>query len=165
MSEFRQNPVTQEWVIIAPERGKKPKPLHKEQAKPEENLVEYSSLCPFCPNNDEKFQIIEMFRINDKDGNWVSRSIENKFKTLSAYPTCPIQPSRFENDGIYMRYDGCGLHEVIIETPFHNKIIPHMTEEEVEHIISIYYQRYTSFGENPNNLITIIFKNHGINAG
>ncbi|MDY6863452.1 MAG: HIT domain-containing protein, partial [Thermodesulfobacteriota bacterium] len=53
----------------------------------------------------------------------------------------------------------------IIETPFHNKIIPQMTEEEVEHIISIYYQRYTSFGENPNNLITIIFKNHGINAG
>ena len=165
MSEFRQNLVTQEWVIIAPERGEKPQVLQQEFTKPEENVTEYSPQCPFCPNNDEKFQPVEMFRINDKNGNWASRSIENKYKALSAYPTCPVQPSRFDNDGIYMRYDGCGLHEVIIETPFHNKVMAKMTKEEVETILSVYYQRYTAFSENPNNLITVIFKNSGINAG
>ncbi|MDY6974537.1 MAG: galactose-1-phosphate uridylyltransferase, partial [Thermodesulfobacteriota bacterium] len=34
-----------------------------------------------------------------------------------------------------------------------------------EDIIYTYYQRYLAYGENPNNLITIIFKNHGIQAG
>lgn len=44
MSEFRQNIVTQEWVIIAPERGKKPKVLKEDET--EQNLLsEYNRDC------------------------------------------------------------------------------------------------------------------------
>ncbi|MDY6843807.1 MAG: galactose-1-phosphate uridylyltransferase [Thermodesulfobacteriota bacterium] len=165
MSEFRQNLVTQEWVIIAPERGKKPTPLEARSVKQVDDIPEYSPQCPFCVDNDEQFQIIETFRIDDQHERWLTRSIENRYKTLSTYPSCPVQPARFENDGIYMRYDGCGLHEVVVETSLHNKVIATMTQKDVEHIISIYLHRYNHFGENPNNLITIIFKNHGVQAG
>lgn len=165
MSEFRQNIITQEWVIISAERSNKPKGIKEQVVKTDINIPEYDINCPFCPGNEKKFEIIETYNVKDNGSDWSVRSIENKYKILANYDTCPIQPSRFENNGIYMKYDGCGLHEVVIETPYHNEIIPKMTKKQVEDIISAYYNRHIEFGKIKNNLITIIFKNHGVKAG
>jgi len=47
----------------------------------------------------------------------------------------------------------------------HNKTIATMTIEEVKAIVFIYIKRFEVLRQNPNNLLTLIFKNHGSKAG
>lgn len=71
----------------------------------------------------------------------------------------------FEKEGIYQRLKGCGSHELVIETNKHNKTVMDMSENELKNIIFAILNRYQSFKKNPNNLITLIFKNYGAMAG
>ena len=50
MSEIRQDPTTEEWVIVAKERAKRPHDFVHQQARPE--LPVFSPSCPFCPGNE-----------------------------------------------------------------------------------------------------------------
>ncbi|MEK7548699.1 MAG: hypothetical protein AAB499_02270, partial [Patescibacteria group bacterium] len=62
MPQLRQNPITLEWVVIAPERAKRPTDFHriKEAAPPA------GATCPFCPDgsaNSDKIAAYETDRI------------------------------------------------------------------------------------------------------
>ena len=165
MSELRQNLVSKEWVIIAPERGKKPNALVEKVVSRPVSHNEYDSECPFCPGNEQKFSIAEKQRTTDENGNWIVKVIDNKYKVLDSFNSCPLVPDAFEREGIYQKLKGCGSHEVIIETNKHNQSIIDLSKQEIKNILNIYVDRYLSFKENPNNLLTIIFKNYGVLAG
>ncbi|HIH98565.1 MAG TPA: galactose-1-phosphate uridylyltransferase, partial [Thermoplasmata archaeon] len=47
MTIFRQNFLTKEWVIMAPERKARPHDFEFEKEKVE--APKYSPRCPFCP--------------------------------------------------------------------------------------------------------------------
>ncbi|UCC18088.1 MAG: hypothetical protein JSU58_04190, partial [Dehalococcoidales bacterium] len=49
MSELRLDPTTREWVIMAPERSKRPQQSLKKVST--EELLEWDGACPFCPGN------------------------------------------------------------------------------------------------------------------
>jgi len=49
MSELRQDPTTREWVIMAPERSRRPQQTLKKVST--EILSEWDESCPFCPVN------------------------------------------------------------------------------------------------------------------
>ncbi len=165
MSELRQNLVTKEWVIISPERARKPNAVLKKLESHALSNKEYEPECPFCPGNEGSFDIVEKYRIDDKNGNWVVRIIDNKYKILDVFATCPLVPDSFERDGIYQKLKGCGSHELVIDTNKHNRTIVCLSKDELKMIISAFMHRYNAFKENPNNLITFIFKNYGILAG
>lgn len=165
MSELRQNLATREWVVIAPERGEKPSSIKSRIAKEAISDKEYEPNCPFCPGNEERFSEVENFRIDDSKGNWQVKAVDNKYKILDAYEGCPIVSEPFEDDGIYKKLKGCGSHELIIENSRHSKTIVDMDEDEIKNIILAFIDRYRAFKKNPNNLITIIFKNYGAMAG
>jgi galactose-1-phosphate uridylyltransferase len=78
MSELRQNLATREWVIIAPERGSRPQEIKEKNTLQDTNISDYNKNCPFCPNNEDKFPLVETYRISEKNKNWLCRSIENK---------------------------------------------------------------------------------------
>jgi len=165
MSEIRQNLATRQWAIIAPDRLKgnifspKTNPLL-------DTWPEYDKNCPFCPGNEERFPNVEIERIPSDDGNgWKALCIENKYKIMSEHPECPIAPSEFERDGIYYKFIGCGHHDLVIESPVHNKTFGTMQHDEVTASVELYVRRFRKLGENPNNLLTIIFKNHGKSSG
>jgi UDPglucose--hexose-1-phosphate uridylyltransferase len=166
MSEIRQDLATRNWVIIAPERlkGKKFAGANNPCLK---TFVQYDKTCPFCPGNEERFPNIEVDRIVCPDNSepWQALCIENKYKIMGDAPECPMGPSEFDIDGIYHRFMGCGNHELIIESPYHNRSFALMTVDEVIPTIELYVRRYTELGKNPNNLITLIFKNHGPASG
>src|SRR4026208_2593926 len=46
MSEFRQDPVTGRWVIIASGRASRPRHIDRASERPT------SECCPFCPGNE-----------------------------------------------------------------------------------------------------------------
>ena len=165
MSELRQNLATKEWVIISAERAKKPDAvLHKIIGTPASDKV-YDPECPFCPGNEERFPLEERYRVDDGGGSWIVRTIDNKFKILDRFPTCPVVPDAFVKEGIYHKLSGCGSHELVIDTHKHNKTITDLSRDEIKTIVAVYLNRYTTFQKNPNNLITILFKNYGVLAG
>lgn len=165
MSELRQNLATKEWVVIAPERGERPDGLKTKISSVPLQGNEYEPDCPFCPGNEKKIPVIEKYRIDDASGKWIVRVVDNKYKILDTFKSCPLVPEPFEKDGIYQRLEGCGSHELVIETNKHNKRITDLSKEEVRDVVSAYIARYKDFKNNPNNLITIIFKNYGALAG
>ena len=158
MSELRQNIALREWVIIADERAKRPHDYI--QKKGNENILkEYVENCPFCPGN-EHLAPPEISSIRDSNGNWLVRSIPNKFPALSSEGDLI-----HEDEGIKRRMTGVGFHEVIIETPKHNLNTALLDDLQVINIIRIYKERYLDILKDKRIELIIIFKNHGRSAG
>lgn len=156
MPELRQNLITREWVIIATERAKRPEEFKKEKKKI--TLPEYDPNCPFCPGNEDKTPQ-EVFAIK-KEGKWKVRVVLNKFPALSK------EGEKVRKiEGIKRCMNGVGIHEVIIETPFHNKTTALLSQEDVKDILITYKTRYIEISRDKRIEMIIIFKNHGESAG
>lgn len=65
MPELRFNRISGDWVIIAPERAKRPEEFGRAKAKTE--VPAYDPACPFCPGNEDQAPP-ERFRLRGKDG-------------------------------------------------------------------------------------------------
>lgn len=159
MSVIRQDPTTKEWVIIATERGRRPHD-HEARAEPAERR-RHDSGCPFCPGN-EALSPSEVFRYpNEPGAAWTTRVVVNKFPALRAEG----EPRHREPGPLFREMDGVGHHEVIIETPFHDRLLPLMSDPEVEGILKVYQARYRALQQDRRVKYIILFKNHGQRAG
>ncbi len=158
MSEFRQNFITKEWVIIAPERKKRPHDFKKEEAQTK--IPEYDKNCPFCPGNySEKYEET-LFEI--KEGNrWLLRVVKNRYSAL--HPD--TEPMR-QREKSHLKVMGYGFAEVIIESPYHNKNFSNYTLSEIKNILLAYKNRYDTLSHyHPKIDLILIFKNYGRYAG
>ncbi|MFZ4774139.1 MAG: DUF4931 domain-containing protein [Terrimicrobiaceae bacterium] len=158
MSEIRENPITGEWVIIAPERAKRGRNIPSRVARAE--IPPFLATCPFCPGNEESSE--ERYRLNGGDGNWDIRSVVNKFSALSPtgdvlHPGC-VPPGE-------MRVNGVGLHEVLIESPLHNATMALYPANDLQKILEAYRNRFMEFYADPRVRHVIVFKNQGLDAG
>jgi UDPglucose--hexose-1-phosphate uridylyltransferase len=89
------------------------------------------------------------------------RVIPNKFAALAG----ASEPQRREAGPLFCEMDGVGAHEVIIETPVHNRVMPLMTDAEIERVLQAYQARFQALRGDPRVRYIIIFKNHGEQAG
>ncbi|MEW6601162.1 MAG: galactose-1-phosphate uridylyltransferase [Nitrospirota bacterium] len=158
MSELRQDPTTYDWVIIAKERAKRPHDFRKNDKQNRRSLPEHDDECPFCPGNEKKTP--DAHAVYGGADNWRIRVVPNKFAALT-----PGGSTDRAQDGMFRRTDGYGRHEVVIESPVHNKCIAFMPDEHVEDLIRAYRDRYLALKKDPSIKIIIIFKNHGEGAG
>jgi len=156
MPELRYNVITREWVVIATERAKRPDQfVRKEERKP---LPEHDPKCPFCPGN-EAMTPPATYVVPDTQS-WRVRVTPNKFAALS-----------YEGErkrivkGIRRTVTGVGIHEVIVETPAHNKPTALLSDHEVELIVQTYLNRFKFASSDPRIEQVTIFKNHGEAAG
>lgn len=163
MPELRQDPTTKEWVIIARERAKRPDQFRE---LPAASAVERkgSPTCPFCPGN-EHLTPGEVFALRNAGGKgqfgWRVRVVPNKFAALAAVPEVPSN-----NGGAFFHSAaGYGHHEVIIETPEHNQILPLMSEQQFLEVLYAYRQRYNVLSTDPRVKLILLFRNHGKRAG
>lgn len=158
MHEFRQNPATGEWVIIATERSKRPEDFKSKKAGNKILLPPYDPACPFCKGNKAEAEA-SLYQIDDKEG-WQLRVLLNKYAALNDSEN----PERVA-DGMFLKAGGYGISEVIIETPHHNSTIATMNIETVEEIIKAYKTRYNEISKDDNITFINIFRNHGSSAG
>lgn len=160
MSELRQDPTTREWVILAPERAKRPQ--QKARKRPPVKLPEWDPSCPFCRGNESQTPE-EVFRIptTSENSNWEVRVVPNRFAALT--PGGDI--SRKRDGHFFHKMSGTGVHEVIIENPHHNASMALMTYEHVEKILVTYQERYNDLKRNRQLKFITIFKNHGWASG
>jgi len=160
MSELRQDPTTREWVIIAPERARRPQQRPKRRLTRE--LPDWDESCPFCPGNESQTPD-EVFRlpISSQASAWEVRVVPNRFAAL----TLEGDISRRAEGRFSCKMDGFGTHEVIIESPSHNTTMALMTYEQIEKVLVAYQQRYNTLKQNRQFKFITIFKNHGRESG
>jgi len=159
MSIIRQDPTTKEWVIIAAERKRRPHE-YNQRAKSRPLNKEHGP-CPFCPGQESSTPE-EIFRIPDSEGTgWAVRVTSNKYPALGTMGGL----ERREEGPLFREMDGVGTHEVIIETPSHDRTLPLMTDHEVADVLIAYQARYRALREDARLKYIIIFKNHGEAAG
>lgn len=130
MSELRQDPTTYDWVIVAKERAKRPHEFKKNISN-KTGLPSHSENCPFCPGNEDRTPKAEA--VYGTPDNWQIRVVPNKFAALT-----PFGDSKREEWKLFRKTHGYGRHEVVIETPTHNKFIPFMHDKQVEELIKVY---------------------------
>ena len=160
MSELRHDPTTRQWVIIAPERAKRPKQEPKKRQVVE--LPSWDESCPFCPGNENQTPA-EVFRLplSGRNSTWEVRVVPNRFSALA--PEGSI--IRKEDGHLFRRMDGFGIHEVIIESPSHNTPMALKAYEQVEKVLITYQERYNALKKNQQLKFITIFKNHGWASG
>ena len=108
MSELRQDPTTREWVVIAPDRAKRPKQGPKKSRV--DKLPDWDASCPFCPRNESKTPE-EVFRVpaSSEASTWEVRVVPNLFPVL----TFEGDTDRKEEGHFARKIGGFGAHEVI----------------------------------------------------
>jgi UDPglucose--hexose-1-phosphate uridylyltransferase len=156
-NQIRQNKATKEWVIFATDRGDRPKDFSKKEKQKKQ--PEYDKECPFCTGNESKLPNIIM-EMPGKDGKWQTRVVPNKYPAL--FPDG--DPFR-EAEDIYVKMNSYGRHEVIIESPYHNRDISQMSSDEIHRVIETYHKRYLDVMRTNKNMVPLIFRNHGEHAG
>ena len=159
MSEIRQDPTTGEWVIMARERARRPRDFVRRQARPE--LPVFLLSCPFCPGNEAMTPAETLSYRDEKAGSWRVRAFANRFPAL----TPEGSTMRSEEKGFFLNMDGVGVHEVIVETPAHNKPLALVEDAGVEDVLRAYHERYNALSRMSFVKLIVIFKNHGLSAG
>lgn len=158
-NEVRQNKTTGEWVIFAPSRRQRPQDFLEEETT-EMSRPAYDETCPFCAGNEEMLTQIVMEMPGPKRETWQTRAVPNKFPALT-----PDGHTGRERRGIYLAMPGYGHHEVIIESPRHNQTIVDTSAAEMEVIVESYHRRYVSLMAEHENMMGILFRNHGPGSG
>ncbi|HKY09866.1 MAG TPA: galactose-1-phosphate uridylyltransferase [Candidatus Binatia bacterium] len=158
MSEFRQDPITGRWVIIAPERATRPRHIDIPPAPPP------ARSCPFCAGH-EAMTPPEV---------WAERGAENKANAPgwrlrivpNKYPAVVNDSAQSErNEGLYRSMSGAGVHEVIIESPEHVVHIAALSAGQLAAILRAYRARLRELKKDPRWRFLMVYKNQGERAG
>jgi UDPglucose--hexose-1-phosphate uridylyltransferase len=153
-SELRLDLVSNDWVVIATGRARRPETFAqhkrvKETVSPKD--------CPFCQP-----QIIEQgvqLRYDKPDGAWDLLVVNNKYPAFSQGESLHER-----SEGPNKVMDGIGFHEIII-TRDHEKQIAQFSVEEVKQVVDAYQARYLDLMNKKFVKYISIFHNHGREAG
>jgi UDPglucose--hexose-1-phosphate uridylyltransferase len=159
LPELRKDPITGRWVIISTDRGKRPTDFLRESV-----TIKGTGFCPFCPGNEGKTppEILAYGRNGsgkDTPG-WTLRVVPNKFPALGIEGGLDR-----EGEGLFDRMNGIGAHEVIIETPDHQKTLSMLADKTVEEVLWAYRDRMVDLKNDHRFRYVLLFKNHGEAAG
>jgi UDPglucose--hexose-1-phosphate uridylyltransferase len=180
MPQFRQNPVTGQWVIVAPKRANRP--LECKADRQETRRAAYVRGCPFCPGQErhtppEVYAVRDDFATVDREG-WRVRVFPNKYPalTLDAEGVPAPEPAAAQglnretntatNQSVLrVARSGVGMHEVIVESPAHDKHFALQDPEQAERIVQTLRHRHRMIMQARDVKHVCIFKNHGTGAG
>lgn len=153
MGELRKGYITDRWVIIATERGKRP---HKFKG---EAITKTEGVDFFAPGNEDKTPN-EVYRLEDDEGNWKIRVFPNKFPAETLEENYKV-----ESHNKYFTFaPSYGKHEVIVETPDDRQLWDLSVEEYVD-VLKTYNLRIGEIEKIPHIKYVTLFKNHGLKAG
>ncbi|MCE5230032.1 galactose-1-phosphate uridylyltransferase [bacterium] len=158
MAELRQNMVTKEWVIIAPDRALRPDQFRIPAKVLTHQLPVFIHDCPFCPGNESETPA-DLMRWPES-GPWKSRLFPNKFPALSR-----DGERVYSHDGVTRSMTGVGYHEVLIETRRHNSTPGLQSPQTILRTLNIFIARGRQIAADPRIEQVYYFKNHGPGAG
>jgi len=156
LPQLRQNIVTGDWVVIAPERAKRPQDF----IIPKSVKVADKRKCPFCIGS-------EGYKANEKVHNAASEHIyviENQYPAFIDDDKHASVRSFYPEEGFYRARASVGDHEVVViknhETDLMHLEVPIMTE-----LLEMIRARYIFMKEHEKVVSIMPIYNHGAEAG
>ena len=158
LNEFRQDPVSGEWVLFSTARAKRPHP------QGEVPFYQSKEECFFEPERMAQQEMpVTIYNhgqlTKDLLTDWTTVVIPNKFPALIKGVCGPIH-----YDGPFAVADGSGFHELVI-TRDHEKSFAQFSDTETTEIIQVYRDRYQAISQDKCGEYISIFHNHGRLAG
>jgi UDPglucose--hexose-1-phosphate uridylyltransferase len=158
MSQMRKDIFTGRWVIVEETATVRPSDFHFQK------FVRGTTFCPFCETNEASTPP-EVFAVR-KPGSrpngpsWSVRVVPNSNPRL-----------RIEGDlgrrgeGLHDLMNGIGAHEIIAETPRHDRSLHELDPGEISDVIRAYVARIVDLERDPHLRYVLVFKNQGEGAG
>ena len=135
MPKLRQNIITGEWVVISPERSKRPED-YVTAASPKRGIP---TDCPFCVDHTNSAY---QFSIKDAE-------TDNIYIIPNKYPAFVKNDSVIsEGDNFYQDTKSIGGHEVVILKD-HELDIFSESKEIIGELIGVYLSRYKFYDNDP----------------
>jgi len=156
MSDIRRDRLYDRYVLIAPERMRRPDKL---SAK---SIVNDIASCPFCEGH-EAMTPSEIYAIRDNgkdESGWSIRVVPNLYKALQVEVDNSSQ-----NYGMFESRSGVGAHEIVIDTREHNSRFSTMTLSHIGEWISAIASRIADLRRDSRLVYASVFKNSGEDAG
>ncbi|MBX9582653.1 MAG: DUF4921 family protein [Gemmataceae bacterium] len=186
--EFRRDPVTGRWVVVAPERAARPMALRG--AEPRHRPDRERKPCPFCPGQEHDTPH-EVYALRDPgtapDGpGWRLRVVPNKFPVARAQDPSPrppppggegekehgrcSAPPPFPGEGaggrgLFRTSPASGRHEVVVETADHLADPAALSDGRLAEVFVAYRERLVALAADPALTYAAVFKNVGAEAG
>jgi len=159
MAELRRDPITGRWIIVQTENPDAPSDYVYEP-----NVIKGEGECPFCYGSESmtppEIEVCREPSTNPNTPGWGVRVVANRF------PALHIEGELGRRGvGIYDMSNGVGAHEVLIETPYHFKDFPELTDREVALVFSMAIRRSLDLMRDKRFKYIMIFKNYGHEAG
>ena len=158
MPELRFNPITLDWVVLAPDRGGRPNDYYREPSDGRHRMT-WRDDCPFCEGNDH-LAPTEICRVTNGNGSWSVRVVPNKFSAF-----VEAKDLRRQVQGTFRSMVAAGVHEVVIEHPRHDVSLDRVEPSHLAKVLRVYRERYKALRDMPGVESIVIFKNHGERAG
>lgn len=148
------DPLTGRPVFVAPQRGGKPddRVLAERLGSAEGPLA----WCPFCAGNESRTPPDLIRSPADPSRPWRARIVPNTF---------PIAVTRPQQAAAGEPVAAAGVHDVVIESPRHDRSILAIDESDWRDVWSLCRQRLADLAARPEITWATIFKNSGPKAG
>ncbi|MFF8945630.1 galactose-1-phosphate uridylyltransferase [Streptomyces sp. NPDC014864] len=163
MSELRRDPLTHDWVAIAPARGGRPHRMPGPGGPSPHRPPPADPDCPFCPGREDATPP-EVWRLPAPTGaapsNWRLRVVPNRYPVL----TPADRPARHHRAGLCLSVEGVGSHEVVIESRAHDWDLPDGDDAAVADVLRAYRARCRALRDRRPGIV-LPFRNHGAGAG
>ena len=153
---LRKDPVTQRWVVISPERADLPAPPFPPRPaglSPED--------CPFCPGHEShtgaEIHVEREPGTSPNQPGWLVRVVADR------YPIFRIEGGLEKNaEGMYDSMNAVGAHEVLIETPQHQRHWADFDAPELERVLRAVQQRSLDLRNDLRFRHAVWVKNYGL---
>lgn len=155
MSQFRKDIVSGEWIIVAPERARRPSDFlarkTPRQATPKDT-------CPF--EDLKKTGNWPPYIAKPSMESWNVAIIPNKYPALHHAEACPT----VLKEDLYERAEGIGYHDLLVFKD-HEIELPDMSNNVLEEAFLALQERYRQVESDPCLVYTSTFFNWGNSAG
>jgi len=158
MSEWRADPVTGQWVMVASDA-----PVRRRDFDLDEHPPESDGPCPLCEGQEQAAgrEILAVRNGSAGDGpGWDLRVVPNRVPILRVEAGTDAV-----TDGLLQHQPGLGAHEVVVESPRHDASWFTMSEVDLTRVLTAWRDRIADLRRDTRMTAAVAFKNHGAKAG
>lgn len=172
MNELRRDYFLDRWVIISTERARRPSDFARPKAPADpagDNGTKAAGGCSFCPGAELKTPPSKasyfmngrhLYSEADVAGKpregWIERVIPNLYPAVEPGEAHVISETAVS---------ATGIHEVIVESPLHDRHPQFMSDEEIKLLFTVYRDRFKAIAEAPYVKYISLFRNYGKESG
>lgn len=153
MPQLRQNIVTGEWVVVAPERSKRPHDFVNDKKDRPSN----TDGCPFCTHGPAYQTQLKPYETE------LTYIIPNKFPAFVSEGEHEVR-SYYPESGFYTAKPAAGNHDVLVIKD-HKQRLPEITVPALTDMFLSMKKRYVHYRKDPSIDYVMAIYNHGKVAG